>query len=38
MFHCHILRHEDVGMMGQFTVVKPGTEGSAPRSVEASHH
>ena len=21
MFHCHILEHEDAGMMGQFTVV-----------------
>jgi len=21
MFHCHILEHEDGGMMGQFTVV-----------------
>ena len=20
MFHCHILEHEDVGMMGQFVV------------------
>jgi blue copper oxidase len=20
MFHCHILEHEDAGMMGQFTV------------------
>lgn len=27
MYHCHILRHEDKGMMGQFVVVKPGTEG-----------
>jgi FtsP/CotA-like multicopper oxidase with cupredoxin domain len=26
MFHCHILRHEDNGMMGQFVVVEPGTE------------
>ena len=24
MFHCHLLRHEDRGMMGQFVVVKPG--------------
>ncbi|NGN97767.1 multicopper oxidase domain-containing protein [Grimontia sp. S25] len=22
MYHCHILEHEDMGMMGQFTVVK----------------
>ncbi|MFG5407231.1 multicopper oxidase domain-containing protein [Piscinibacter sakaiensis] len=21
MFHCHILEHEDTGMMGQFTTV-----------------
>jgi FtsP/CotA-like multicopper oxidase with cupredoxin domain len=24
MFHCHLLRHEDRGMMGQFVVVQPG--------------
>jgi FtsP/CotA-like multicopper oxidase with cupredoxin domain len=24
MFHCHRLRHEDRGMMGQFVVVEPG--------------
>ncbi|QNG20161.1 multicopper oxidase domain-containing protein [Rhodococcus triatomae] len=24
MFHCHVLRHEDQGMMGQFVVVGPG--------------
>lgn len=24
MYHCHILRHEDAGMMGQFVVVAPG--------------
>jgi FtsP/CotA-like multicopper oxidase with cupredoxin domain len=23
MYHCHILRHEDQGMMGQFTLVDP---------------
>ncbi|MDQ1569600.1 MAG: hypothetical protein QOF79_274 [Actinomycetota bacterium] len=26
MFHCHFLRHEDGGMMGQFIVVEPGQE------------
>jgi FtsP/CotA-like multicopper oxidase with cupredoxin domain len=26
MFHCHILFHEDAGMMGQFVVVKPGEQ------------
>ena len=25
MYHCHLLRHEDQGMMGQFVVVEPGT-------------
>lgn len=24
MYHCHILRHEDQGLMGQFLVVEPG--------------
>jgi FtsP/CotA-like multicopper oxidase with cupredoxin domain len=24
MFHCHVLRHEDQGMMGQFVVIEPG--------------
>jgi FtsP/CotA-like multicopper oxidase with cupredoxin domain len=26
MYHCHLLRHEDNGMMGQFVVVTPGTD------------
>ncbi|GAA4899270.1 FtsP/CotA-like multicopper oxidase with cupredoxin domain [Stackebrandtia albiflava] len=26
MYHCHLLRHEDEGMMGQFVVVAPGQE------------
>jgi len=26
MFHCHLLQHEDRGMMGQFVLVKPGQE------------
>ncbi|WP_251840096.1 multicopper oxidase family protein [Oceanitalea stevensii] len=26
MYHCHLLRHEDFGLMGQFVVVEPGTE------------
>ena len=25
MLHCHMLAHEDDGMMAQFAVVKPGT-------------
>ncbi|MCE7981314.1 MAG: copper oxidase, partial [Caldilinea sp. CFX5] len=28
MYHCHLLWHEDNGMMGQFVVVQPGEEGS----------
>jgi FtsP/CotA-like multicopper oxidase with cupredoxin domain len=26
MYHCHILRHEDSGMMGQFVVIEPGMD------------
>lgn len=29
MFHCHILQHEDGGMMGQFIVVDPEAEADA---------
>jgi blue copper oxidase len=40
MFHCHILQHEDRGMMGQFAVVEPG---QSPQwlqvaSAGAPHH
>jgi suppressor of ftsI len=35
MYHCHILRHEDEGMMGQFLVVEPGTEAGTSRSIPA---
>jgi suppressor of ftsI len=40
MYHCHILRHEDKGMMGQFVVVEPGTENQVPRTIAAdpAHH
>jgi FtsP/CotA-like multicopper oxidase with cupredoxin domain len=38
MFHCHILRHEDEGMMGQFVIVEPGTEGSVSRTIPAHGH
>jgi len=24
MYHCHMLEHEDAGMMGQFVVIEPG--------------
>jgi blue copper oxidase len=35
MFHCHLLQHEDNGMMGQFVVVQPG---QVPASPPAHHH
>lgn len=38
MYHCHILRHEDNGMMGQFVVVEPGTEDSVPRTISGHMH
>ncbi len=34
MFHCHLLQHEDGGMMGQFVVVRPG---GAPGAVGHPH-
>lgn len=36
MFHCHLLRHEDQGMMGQFVVVSPGQP--AGRIAGHPHH
>ncbi|MFI7644947.1 multicopper oxidase family protein [Micromonospora sp. NPDC049460] len=30
MFHCHLLYHEDAGMMGQFVVVEPGQRAGTP--------
>lgn len=30
MFHCHLLLHEDLGVMGQFVVVKPGQSAGRP--------
>jgi blue copper oxidase len=35
MFHCHLLEHEDNGMMGQFLVVHPG---QPPTSPSQQHH
>jgi blue copper oxidase len=32
MFHCHKLRHEDGGMMGQYVVVEPGQRAGTPPS------
>ncbi|MCH1625984.1 multicopper oxidase family protein [Ferdinandcohnia quinoae] len=33
MYHCHLLKHEDDGMMGQFLLVEPGTESEVPREL-----
>ncbi|MEV6322237.1 multicopper oxidase domain-containing protein [Nocardia sp. NPDC051787] len=30
MYHCHLLWHEDLGMMGQFVVVNPGEAAGTP--------
>jgi FtsP/CotA-like multicopper oxidase with cupredoxin domain len=36
MYHCHLLWHEDDGMMGQFVVVEPG-EGPTPSGGHDGH-
>ncbi|SFR38674.1 Multicopper oxidase with three cupredoxin domains (includes cell division protein FtsP and spore coat protein CotA) [Microbacterium azadirachtae] len=44
MYHCHMLRHEDNGMMGQFLVVEPGRStdpadyGISPVTGPGHHH
>jgi blue copper oxidase len=30
MYHCHLLHHEDEGMMAQFVVVEPGEDAAEP--------
>ena len=37
MYHCHMLRHEDNGMMGQFVVVAPGREDDVPTTLDTPH-
>lgn len=40
MYHCHLLLHEDEGMMGQFIVRDPAAEPTAPGPApgkEAGH-
>jgi suppressor of ftsI len=37
MYHCHLMWHEDQGMMAQFTVVDPDQVDSAPRILEFDH-
>ncbi|HUG15304.1 MAG TPA: multicopper oxidase domain-containing protein [Thermomicrobiales bacterium] len=36
MFHCHILFHEDDGMMGQFVVIEPSSD--PPDSIPHARH
>jgi hypothetical protein len=39
MYHCHILAHEDSGMMGQFVVLGEGEEiGQVPAGGPAHSH
>ncbi len=38
MFHCHLLWHEDLGMMGQFVVVDPGAKAGSPPAHQHSGH
>ncbi|WP_330254044.1 multicopper oxidase domain-containing protein [Nocardia sp. NBC_00565] len=37
MYHCHLLWHEDQGMMGQFVVVEPGQSAGTPAHHEGHH-
>jgi blue copper oxidase len=36
MYHCHMLTHEDDGMMGQFLVMPPANVGTGHEAVKAS--
>jgi FtsP/CotA-like multicopper oxidase with cupredoxin domain len=36
MYHCHLLHHEDQGMMGQFLVLAPGQQ-PAPMRMDMDH-
>jgi suppressor of ftsI len=37
MYHCHLLTHEDAGLMGQFVVVKRGESAGVPRGATHNH-
>ena len=37
MFHCHLLRHEDEGLMAQFVVVDAGTRPPATLDTGDTH-
>lgn len=38
MYHCHLLWHEDQGMMGQFAVVEPGQRGTMTEETNDHDH
>jgi FtsP/CotA-like multicopper oxidase with cupredoxin domain len=38
MYHCHLLLHEDEGMMGQFTVTDPAAEPPEPAPHQETGH
>jgi suppressor of ftsI len=38
MYHCHLLLHEDEGMMGQFVIVEPRTEDEVPKNLHNNEH
>jgi FtsP/CotA-like multicopper oxidase with cupredoxin domain len=38
MYHCHLLFHEDSGMMGQFVVVEPGQHAQQPDAPGGHNH
>ncbi len=38
MYHCHLLWHEDIGIMGQFLVVEPGELPETPPSPDTAGH
>lgn len=37
MFHCHLLLHEDMGVMGQFVVVRPGQTVVPPQRPDSTN-
>lgn len=38
MYHCHLLSHEDGGMMGQFVVVEKGQQAGSPPQRPGERH
>ena len=38
MYHCHLLRHEDEGLMGQFVVVSPDGPPPSASAAPGHHH